>query len=256
MSRAGWPAGETDDGGTGVDRRDIARTLPLMGAGTEFLDRLVGTLPDDALREPSALPGWTRAHVLAHVARNAEALTRLATWARTGVETPMYPSREARAEEIEATAKAPAQTLRDELISTARDLDAALAALDPDGWRAMVRSALGRPMPAAEVPWMRIREVWLHAVDLNAGARLTDLPPEVVDALLDDATETLSARDGCPSAVLVPTDRDQRWSLGPPGDAVELGGTAAALLGWLVGRTGGEGVTAAGGVVPEPPRWL
>jgi maleylpyruvate isomerase len=239
-----------------VDRRDIARTLPLMGAGTELLDRLVGALPDDALREPSALPGWTRAHVVAHIARNAEALTRLASWARTGLETPMYPSREARAEDIEASSKASAQTLRDELTSTARDLDAALAALGPEGWRAMVRSALDRPLPAVEVPWMRVREVWLHAVDLDAGARMADLPAEVVDALLDDATETLSAREGCPSAVLAPNDREQQWSLGPPGSAVELEGTAAALLGWLVGRTDGDGVSAAGGVLPAPPRWL
>jgi maleylpyruvate isomerase len=194
--------------------------------------------------------------VVAHVARNAEALTRLATWARTGVETPMYPSREARAEDIEASAKAPARTLREELVSTARDLDAALAALGPEGWRATVRSALDRPMPAAEVPWMRIREVWLHAIDLDAGAGLADLPADVVDALLDDATATLSAREGCPSVVLAATDRDQRWSLGPPGSAVELSGTAAALLGWLIGRTGGEGVSAPGGVLPEPPRWL
>jgi maleylpyruvate isomerase len=30
-------------------------------------------------------------------------------------------------------------------------------------WEAGVRSALGRAIPAAELPWMRIREVWLDA---------------------------------------------------------------------------------------------
>ena len=70
-------------------RQDVSVTLPWMGAGTEFLLRAVGALPDDALALPSRLPGWTRAHVVAHVARNAEALGRLARWAATGVETPM-----------------------------------------------------------------------------------------------------------------------------------------------------------------------
>ncbi|MCO1659486.1 maleylpyruvate isomerase family mycothiol-dependent enzyme [Pseudonocardia sp. S2-4] len=227
-----------------------------MGAGTEFLGHAVDALHDDALREPSTLPGWTRAHVVAHVARNAEALTRLATWARTGVETPMYPDRAARAAEIEASAQAPAETLRRELTSTARDLDAALAALDATTWQSTVRSALGRPLPATEVPWMRIREVWLHAVDLDAGAGLSDLPPEVVDALLDDASATLSTRDGCPSAVLAPDDREQRWQLGEPGGSVTVSGPAAAVMGWLIGRTDGADLTTTGGPLPTPPPWL
>lgn len=251
-----------------MNRQDVAVTLPLMGAGTEFLDSAVDALPDDALRAPSALPGWSRAHVVAHVARNAEALTRLATWARTGVETPMYADREQRAAEIESSARAPAETLRAELTRTARALDAAVAALDDESWRAPVRSALGRAIPAAEVPWMRIREVWLHAVDLDAGAALTDLPPEVVDALLDDVTGTLSARDGCPAARLAPTDRERTWTLGQDSDsdagagagsdsgAVEVRGEAAYVMGWLVGRSDTAELTAVGGALPAVPRWL
>ncbi len=246
----------------GVDRRDTALTLPWMGSGTELLLRAVNALPDDALRAPSALPGWTRAHVVAHVARNAEALTRLATWARTGIETPMYPSREHRAAEIESSAQAPTDVLRAELVSTAADLDGALAALDEATWQAEVRSALGRPLPATEIPWMRVREVWLHAVDLDAGVSVADIAPEVVDTLLDDSTGTLSAAEGCPSVVLAPTDRGRTWTLGPASDApLRVRGEAAQVLGWLVGRCGPdlvEAVTADGAPaeVPAPPRWL
>jgi maleylpyruvate isomerase len=233
-----------------------------MGAGTELLTRAVGALPDDALRAPSALPGWTRAHVVAHVARNAEALTRLATWARTGIETPMYPSREARAAEIESSAQNPVAVLRAELVTTAEELDAALAALDETTWQAEVRSALGRPIPAAEIPWMRVREVWLHAVDLDAGVSVAEIAPDVVDTLLDDSTGTLSAAEGCPSAVLAPTDRDRTWTLGPASDEpLQVRGEAARVLGWLVGRTDPEGIEAIGAdgsptAVPAPPRWL
>jgi maleylpyruvate isomerase len=246
-----------------VNRQDTTVTLPWMGAGTEFIGRIVDALPDDALRAPSALPGWSRAHVVAHLARNAEALTRLAKWARTGVETPMYAGREERAAEIESSAQAPVEALRRELVITADELDAALAALDDAAWWAEVRSALGRAIPAAEVPWMRVREVWLHAVDLDAGAGVTELPPEVVDALLDDVTATLSSREGCPAARLAPVDRDRTWRLGPEPDerSVEVRGGAAYVLGWLVGRTAGAGLDAvdAGGApaaVPAAPRWL
>jgi maleylpyruvate isomerase len=245
-----------------VDRGDPAVTLPWMGAGTELFARAVGALPDDALRAPSALPGWSRAHVVAHVARNAEALTRLATWARTGVENPMYPSREHRAAAIESSAQAAAEVLRAELTSTAEALDSALAALDATSWQAQVRSALGTPVPAAQIPWMRVREVWLHAVDLDAGVSVDDLPPDVVDAVLDDAAATLSAVRGCPDALLAPTDRERAWSLGADAvAAVRVRGAAADVLGWLIGRAGADPLQAATAdgtpaTVPVPPRWL
>jgi len=146
-----------------MDRADIAVTLPWMGAGTEFVCRVVDALPDDVLRGPSALPGWSRAHVVGHLARNAEALSRLAHWARTGEETPMYASREARAADIEASAAYPIDQLRAELISTADELDATFAGLDLLAWRATVRNAQGRDIAATELPWMRVREVWMHA---------------------------------------------------------------------------------------------
>jgi maleylpyruvate isomerase len=223
--------------GANADARDdTARTLPWMRAGTEHVLALVGRLSDLELAEPSALPDWSRAHVVAHLARNAEALMRLVTWARTGVETPMYPSREARAADIAASAGHPPERLRAELASTAAGLDAALAALTPEQWEAEVRSALGRPLPAAQVPWMRIREVWLHAVDLGAGAEVADAPDGVVDLLLDEVTATLSAADGCPAATLAPTDRDRRWPLGSRDPAPVVAATAATLVGWLTGR--------------------
>jgi maleylpyruvate isomerase len=105
---------------------------------------------------------------------------------------------------------------------------------------------------------MRIREVWLHAVDLDAGADVADVPDGVVDLLLDEVTATLSATDGCPTVELAPTDRDRGYRLGggPATDPVPVDGPApvvaapaAALVGWLTGRTTLPGA-------PEPPRWL
>ena len=71
-----------------------------------------------------------------------------------------------RAAEIDSSSVLPPDVLREQLKSTAAELEAALAALDSATWQTEVKSALGRTIPAAEIPWMRVREVWLHAVDL------------------------------------------------------------------------------------------
>ncbi|WP_416981503.1 maleylpyruvate isomerase family mycothiol-dependent enzyme [Streptomyces sp. T028] len=257
-----------------TDRHDLTVTLPWMREGTAVLAHVADGLTDDGLADASALPGWTRAHVLGHVARNAEALTRLATWARTGVPTPMYADREQRATEIESSATLPPEVLRAQLKSTAAELEDALAALDATTWQAEVRSALGRTIPAAEIPWMRVREVWLHAIDLAPAAppaplvptappaplvpaaplaseaisafifAFADLPADLTDTLLDDITATLSNRPACPAVRLVPTDRARTWDIGPtppepapviPVPVVEA--PAADLLAWTTGRT-------------------
>jgi maleylpyruvate isomerase len=46
----------------------------------------VDSLTDAAFAEPTALPGWSRAHVVAHVHSNAEALGRLVHWAQRAAE--------------------------------------------------------------------------------------------------------------------------------------------------------------------------
>src|SRR6266511_2471447 len=58
---------------------------------TEALLRTAEALDDGAVAAPSLLPGWTRGHVLTHLARQADAITNLLTWARTGVDTPGGP---------------------------------------------------------------------------------------------------------------------------------------------------------------------
>ena len=75
----------------------------------------MGRLTDQEFDRPSLLPGWDRRHVVAHVARNADALVNLMTWARTGEETPMYPSVEARDAGIAEAAALDPPALRTEL---------------------------------------------------------------------------------------------------------------------------------------------
>ncbi len=80
--------------------------LDWAGKGTAAFEAAAHRATDASLTTPSHLPGWSRAHVIAHVARNAHALVNLLTWARTGVETPMYADDHQRTNEIEANAAA------------------------------------------------------------------------------------------------------------------------------------------------------
>lgn len=96
----------------------------LIGMIDDATSRLLvtaGSLGDGAIAEPSLLPGWSRGHVLAHLARNADALRNLLIWARTGVVTPGYRSQQAREDDIEAGAGRPAA---EQLADIARSAEA------------------------------------------------------------------------------------------------------------------------------------
>lgn len=84
-----------------------AAMLGRVTKGTAAFEADVHRLTDPGFPRPSYLPGWSRAHVVAHVARNADALVNLLIWARTGIETPMYASGDQRAREIEEGARQP-----------------------------------------------------------------------------------------------------------------------------------------------------
>ncbi|WP_037356854.1 maleylpyruvate isomerase family mycothiol-dependent enzyme [Amycolatopsis orientalis] len=136
------------------------------------------------LSGPSALPGWTRKHLAAHVAANADALGNLVHWARTGERTPMYASPEQRNADIDAGSRLPEAQLASWLRDSARSLESAMAALTPRQWQNEVVTAQGRTVPATEIPWLRAREVCVHAVDLGTGLSFADLPEAFLSALV------------------------------------------------------------------------
>jgi len=204
------------------------------------LDRLT----DAELGEPSALPGWTRRHLLAHIASNAEALGRLVSWAHTGVENRMYASPEQRAVDIEMGARRP--DLRAWVRDSAEMLTRALGDLPAQAWDAKVVTAQGRTVPAREIPWMRQRETHIHAVDLRAGTTFADLPPEFLMALLDDVTRWRTARPGPALTIVTPETTHELPGEGPPA-RVELPLATAAA--WLTGRHTDP-------TLPTLPGWL
>lgn len=242
-----------------VDDPQLAATLLLARRGTAFFARKVGELGDAEFAEPSLLAGWSRAHVIAHVAYNARALTRLTEWAATGVENPMYASPEQRNAEIELGATLPPQALRNLTEHAIVHLNVEWRDLPADAWAAPVKTAQGRTVPVSETAWMRAREVWLHAIDLGNGASIDDLPAEFHDRLLPEVVALWKTRgDAVPAVVLRATDRtgvDHRLddSAADPG---VLSGPMAQLVAWATGRRH-RGLAFSGGAdVPPAPRWL
>jgi maleylpyruvate isomerase len=160
--------------------------LAWVERGTAVLTAAVATLDEQTMSEPSRLPGWSRKHLIAHVAANADALGNLVHWARTGQRTPMYSSAEQRGADIEARSRLAADELAGWLTGSAAALAVAMGALDDEQWSAEVVTAQGRTVPATEIPWLRAREVCVHAVDLGTGVTFVDLPGGFLAALVAD----------------------------------------------------------------------
>ncbi|MEU5881465.1 maleylpyruvate isomerase family mycothiol-dependent enzyme [Spirillospora sp. NPDC047279] len=193
--------------------RSFADAVRWSREGTELFLDAAGGLTEAEYEAPSALPGWTRKHLVAHVAANADALGNLVRWAATGEETPMYASPEERAAGIARGPRMTGAYLTEWLTRSAAALRTAMDGLTHSGWQARVVTAQGRTVPATEVPWMRSREIYVHAVDLDRGISFAALPDDFVEALVAD----IAAKRGLEVTEL---------PYGPP----------AEVAAWLAGR--------------------
>ncbi|MFI7599788.1 maleylpyruvate isomerase family mycothiol-dependent enzyme [Actinoplanes sp. NPDC049681] len=146
----------------------------MLEAIDEATAKLLGTvrrLTDDEIRQPSLLPGWTRGHVLTHVARGGEALRR----ALHG--QPPYPSQEARDADIEAGARRPAADVLADITATADAFRAAVAGFPAERWDEQVITPNYPPFPRSELPVRRLHELEAHHADLGLGYTSADWSP-------------------------------------------------------------------------------
>jgi maleylpyruvate isomerase len=227
--------------------------LPEIDRATARLLATANKLDDDAVAGASLLPGWTRGHVLTHVARNADSSVNLLTGARTGKETPQYISGAQRDTDIAAGAGRSAAELVADLSATAKRIDEAVAQMPPEAWAASVRWLSGKTTSAAYVMWARLREVEVHHVDLDGGYDWADCPDPFVHRLLHELAADLA---GAMTPVrLHAVDLDHELAVGPD-PVVTVSGAGHAIARWLAGR-GGEGLLTVTPEVPLPtvPIW-
>lgn len=242
-----------------MSARTLADARAWVATGTELVNGQLATLSEDDYNAPCGLPGWSRKNLVAHLSGNAEAIGNLVNWAATGVPTPMYASSEARNAAIEAGAAHSGEELTDAFNATAATLASAMDALTEEQWQADVVTGQGRTVPASETPWLRAREVMVHAVDLQTGLAFDDLPTDFLTALCEDIVSKRAAAAGTeaegPALALFATDTDQQWQVAGAEVPAKISGTLAALVAYLSGR-GSIGVVGADGRVPELPAWL
>lgn len=218
--RASWTAEMTGD------ERDRLRAA-LDGSERALLDALRG-LDDDTTRGPSALPGWSRGHVLTHVARNAETITDALDAVRRGEIRAMYDGDlEARNAAIETGADRPALALLADIEGTSTGLQHALASLTDSEWAGHIKSPRDGSLLSVEtVVGMRWQEVEIHRLDLDLGYRPADWPKAFVQHNLARQLDRLPQRaPGVPVPDLPPHD----------------------VLAWLYGRGAAD--------LPDLPPW-
>lgn len=213
----------------------------------------------DWLAADSALPGWTRGHVVGHLLGNLDGMLNLVEWARTGVETPMYASREAREAAIQERAGWPLDRLRGALRDGAADFAERCSALSEPVGERLVRLGSGGAAEVWELPMLRTREIQIHRVDLADTYRPGDWSAEFTLRTMGQVQPAMAARRTLPIAELRATDTGRAWVCADVGPA--LWGPEAQLLAWLLGRqsTGlhlNGPLTPTDVGIPEAPPWV
>jgi maleylpyruvate isomerase len=233
-----------------VQRPDPALDAAAVQEATARFVAAAAALPDASLAEPSLLPGWSRGHLLTHLARNADALVNLLTWARTGEETPMYPDGASRDQDIEAGADRPLGEHLDDLRASAARFDQAVAQLRPAAWATQVTMRSGRVIAAAEIPWRRLVELRLHHVDLGVGYGTADLPADFAARELATLADGLTGHEGIAAVRLEDTESGTVWNIGAAAEPdLTVSAGTRQLLAWLSGRAPYDGLT----VTPDGP---
>lgn len=218
------------------------------------LVRTVDSLTAPEFGRPSLLPGWSRAHVVAHLALNAEGFSRALAGVRHGEMVPIYDSNNSRDADIDTLAAAGPDEIRERLFAAGQHLRDLFGSLSDDDWAGTVlRVPEGPEWPTASLVVTRWREVEIHHADLGAGYTHLDWPTTFAVGLLAQATIDHHDSTESPAFAVRASDLDREWTLGAAEPVVT--GPATGLGWWLVGRGRGEGLTAAAGRLPELVPW-
>jgi maleylpyruvate isomerase len=232
------------------------RTMAQAAESAARLLRSVEEMAPEQVQQPSALPGWTRGHVLTHISRNADALCNLLRGARISQSVPMYPSPEARERDIEDGAKRPPADQLADLRASGLRFTAATEAMPDEAWSFEVPHRLG-PFPAFGVPYKRVSEIEYHHVDLGLDYTPAHWPTEFVTRELTSLTNRFRDSVDLPSLRLHDSDADTTYRIGAGPqqgpEPLRLSGPARALVAWLSGRADGSALGSPAADLPALP---
>ncbi len=211
---------------------DVRRDVELGRSAHRRLDDLLAARLDQGALDgaaPTRLPGWSVGHLLTHLARNADSHRRLIEGADRGEVVDQYDGGvSARNAGIEQGAARGPEALVDDVRSSSAALEAAWEATP---WRGSGRRTRSQTVEIVQLPFLRVREVQLHAVDLDVGVTFEDLDPLYVRLEVDRLSMLWCARQPMGMARL-------------PSGALRLG--PHERLAWLTGRLDVDGLAPAG----------
>jgi len=228
----------------------LSENLELLAHETSLLMATAAGLDDRTVRVASLCEGWTRAHVLSHIARNADALGNLVGWAVTGTPAKMYASPQARDGDIDAGSTRGVEEILADLEGSASRFASLATGLAGPPEQVEVKMRAGRTVLGGQLPTLRLMEVVFHHVDLAAGYTFAEADPGFVKRAVGIAIKRFSVSDQAPSITLRNAEGES-WSLA--GGAQEVTGSTAALLLWLA-RADGAGVSSEA-ALPQLPAW-
>ncbi len=182
---------------------------------------------------PSTLDEWSRRHVIAHLARNAESHLHLFAEAEAGCEGEQYPGgAAARAAGIESYLDLDAATLVARNRAAVYALESTWARTSAAAWEGAGRNTIGVRVKTRDLPMLRWREVEVHTADLAAGVTFRDWNP-------------LYVRYDLPRMTMMQTSRTPMGMSKLPDAALRL--PESERLAWLLGRHVPDGLEALQG---------
>jgi maleylpyruvate isomerase len=191
---------------------------------------------DEDVAAPSLCEGWSRGHVLTHLARNSDGIAATLAGALRGEIVERYPDGwDARNAAIDAGARRRFADLATDVRESAHRLDAAFEAVaSADAWNRETEHG----HPARHWLLARWTEVEIHRVDLAAGYEPDQWPAKLVGALLERDVPRVADRTPTPLLIVTDSDGDagpREWRVGA-GEPVQVRGPDWAVLAWLAGR--------------------
>ena len=173
---------------------DPAAAIAMCEATHTRLMATAERVTDEDVRRPSRLPAWTVAHVLTHIARNADGHVRRLEGALAGEELARYPGGPPqRNAEIEAGARRGAAEILADLRATQHALEATWERCVTAGWP-HAHLLADDSWPTTASPVRRLREVEMHHVDLGLGYEPSNWPEDYVEWELPTLLETVPGR--------------------------------------------------------------
>lgn len=202
----------------------------LADATQRLLGHTIGISESD-WHKPTALPGWTRARLATHLARNADYLTNSLTAIAAGEPQPARPSVAEERRILDDGADRSGLELQIDLDTSAGALQRAIDAVTD--WTRASLALHGRPWPLDRLPLARLNELELHHYDLDPDWDLNSLTPNEAGWLLRWVVDRRRHEQFGSITLVSPS---VRCVLGEDEPRLEVHGNEVDLWLWLSGR--------------------